>query len=242
MRSPTLPLTASATACLLLAGCGSLPELSAGPPNGEAARSAVQIYDDAVAQLRAARSVHVSGSETVRTARGDLHRITFDGVATQDAAHFTFSFDGAHSEDIVVGGKAYHKEGTQGSQWTQLLPSEAVGSEALTLKGFADCTAREHGQISKHGVSTYHGIQVVVIDDDGSAPGAAPTSEYVSLEGPPRFIHMDQNGAETPGGSAACGHVSGLTAVSVTEDFDQYGASVSIQAPPEAAPPSGSVV
>ena len=242
MRPRTLLLATGVTACLLLSGCGSGPPLPSAAPNGEAAKSADQIYSDAVAQLRAARSVHISGSGSLRDARGTLHHVSIDGVATADAAHVTFTVDGIQSEDIVVGGKTYEKGGTRGSQWVRLPPSESVGSGSFTLRGLADCATSEHGRLSKQGATTYHGNQVVVISDNGSAPGAAPTMDYVALEGPPRFIHQDQTGTETPGGSEACGHTAGVTTVSASEDLDQYGAAVDIQAPPGAAQPSGPVV
>jgi hypothetical protein len=217
-------------------GCGSPP--AAGPRTTPGARTAEQLYAAYVGALRAARSEHYSGT----VAFSDGTSVGLDVTATQTTAHLVAHMDGISVEEIVAAGHAYQRGGGHGPDWVVLPADEARSAEALTLQRDADCAAREHGHLSMGPQTVIGGRRVAAIVDDGRAPGASPGTGYLTLDGPIRLLRAVQTGAESPGGSADCGHQPGPVSVSATVDYDSFDGPVQIDPPPHPVDISGPTV
>lgn len=215
MRRPALLLLLAAA---LLAGCGG-----GAKSNGEADKTADQIVADALAAVRTASSVHVSGGGlssgqplqvdlTLVAGKGGKGRITSNGI--------TFDM-------IRIGSTAYFKAGPRfwrgfgGAAAATLLQNRWLKASATTgkLSSFTPLTnvtalfraiLTSHGALAKTGESTVDGIRVVGIRDAGQGG-----TLYVATTGKPYPVALRKSGRN--GGV--------LT-------FDGWDAAATIAAPP----------
>ena len=220
----------------LVAACGS----SSGPTTAttrtssvatldEASKSADQIFADAVAALRQvpiahARGVGFSGDPTA----------TVDDVSTQTTGRLTLTEGGRTSMFVLTGGQAYAVLPTGAMK---LTGDAATEIQSFTLAAQADCTAKEHGHLTKGSTSTINGHRVIAIMDDGRAPGASVGTAYVSVDAPHLVVRTVTTLESTPGGSLSCGHDQSSatpTPGGQTLDWDYPDSVPLITAPPGA--------
>lgn len=219
-RLSTLP--AIGLSLLALSGCGS----SSSSGNGEDAKSADQIAADVAAAFAQQQSVHE-----------DISAVDADGTSTatldagQTTARLVITSKGTTQTIVVIGNDAFL--GTGGS-FTQLPATDAQQLTFVLIPRQAACQAKRHGALSKGGISTVKGKRVIEVKDDGKAPGAEPSSAFVSLDGPPLLVQLIVDGPETPGGDRACGASDTNTTKSGTSSFDYSRPA------PQITPPAGS--
>jgi hypothetical protein len=165
----------AALVALLLTGCAGGTS-----SNGLEDKSAAQIQQDAVAAIKAAKSVHVTGTGITdgTSAQIDL-RIqdgSSSGTVTLEDAHFEITGVG---EDTYVKGdeEALESLGIPpemyrlgANRWLKLSPQEAPGLEVFSLDSFADqLTTNESPLAAEVEQTELDGTRVVVISrQDGS--------------------------------------------------------------------------
>jgi hypothetical protein len=181
-----LPLAALALVALA-AGCGG-----GSKGNGEAAKSAAQIYADAKSAASAAKGVHIHGSFV-----DSGQRVTLDLHVAQDKGKGTLSQNAASADIARVGDTAYlrantafwqkfgnagaatllHDKWLKGKADTQPLQAFAkyMDLDALSQDAFGD-----PGALRKEGEKTYAGRKVVVVRDTKNEE-----TLYVAEEGKP---------------------------------------------------------
>lgn len=218
-----LPAALAVVFTVVLAGCGS-----SSSSNDEASKSADQIFADTVAAMKQVEHVHLTGTQTDDTGTAQI-----SADVTQNAARIDVKQGGTDTIIIVVGGKAY---GEQNGGNFQELPSDVeLEAQATTLAKTIECAQKERGTLTKGDVTSVKGVRVIAIKDDGKVAGGSPGTTYVALDGPQRVIETRQEGKNTPGGSADCGHTPSSTTSAGMVDYD-YAASVStITMPPSGA-------
>jgi hypothetical protein len=229
IRIPPRPLMLLATAAL--AACGSSGSPAASPTaGGEQTRSAAQIYDDFLNEMASERSVHVTGHQVDSTgAASDI-----DVVDTQNAASITLRAAGATVYLVVTPDSVYASQ-SQSGPWQAAPADLALNARSLTLANTVRCGRIEHGGLTRGATSTVNGQLVIAVEDDGKAPGASPSTVYVTVSGAPRLVRVVDHGATTAGGRADCGHAaasSGPPTSSASFDFRDWGAQVTVTPPP----------
>ena len=223
----TMPILAAA----LVTACGSSGPTSASTPSGgEETRSATRIYADFLSDMASERSVHVTGHQVDSAgSASDL-----DVVDTQDSASITLTASGQALYLVVTPGSV-HAAQSQSGPWTTAPADLATNARSLTLANTVRCARIEHGTLSRGAVSTVDGQRVIAVNDDGKAPGASPSTVYVTVSTPARLVRVVDRGASTPGGRADCGHAASPGAPSTTSatfDFASWGAAVTVTPPP----------
>jgi hypothetical protein len=226
------PLLLLATAGL--AACGSSGPSTASPTaRAEETRSAQQIYDDFLTSMASERSVHIAGHQVdTGGASNDI-----DVLDTQNAASITLTVQGTSIYMVVTPNRVYASQSRNGP-WVTAPADLATNARSLTLASTVRCARLEHGGLTRGAVSTVNGRRVVAVEDDGRAPGASPSTVYVSVTGPPRLVRVVQHAVATPGGRPDCGQAGsgGSPGVSnATFDFSEWGAAVTVTPPPSAA-------
>jgi hypothetical protein len=221
-----LPLLAGAA----LAACGSSASPAASPTSGgEETRTAAQIYDDFLSHMASERSVHVTGHQVDSTgAAADI-----DVVDTQNSASITYRAAGSIVYLVVTPDNVYASQ-SQSGPWVTPPADLATNARSLTLSNTVRCGRIEHGGLTRGATSTINGQRVIAVDDDGKAPGASPSTVYVTVSGAPRVVRLVTHGATTAGGRADCGHAaaSGPQTTSATFDFSDWGATATVTPPP----------
>ena len=217
-----------------LAACGSSGSSTASPTAvAEQARSAQQIHDDFLAAMASERSVHIAGHRV--DSGGSSNDI--DVLDTQSAASITLTVQGTSIHLVVTPDRVYASQSRNGP-WLTAPADLATNARSLTLASTVRCGRLEHGGLTRGAVSTVNGRRVVAVEDDGRAPGASPSTLYVSVTGPPRLVRVVQHAVATPGGRPDCGQAGsgGSPGVSnATFDFSEWGAAVTVTPPPSAA-------
>jgi hypothetical protein len=215
----------------VLAACGSSASSGASPTStGEETRTAAQIRDDFLTDMATEPSVHVTG-----------HQVDSDGTAsdidvldTQESASITLRSAGTTIHLVVTPGAVYAAQRPTGP-WVNPPADLATNARSLTLANTVRCGRIEHGSLTKGAVTTIDGQRVVAVDDDGRAPGASPSTVYVTVSMPARLVRVVDHGATTPGGRSDCGHAAsaGSPPISTaTFDFTDWGRSVTVTPPP----------
>jgi hypothetical protein len=217
-------------AVAVLAACGSSGSSGGSAPQTEESRTATQIYDDFLTDMARERSVHVTGHQVDATGvASDL-----DVIVTQDSANITLSASG-QTLYLVVTPQAVYAAQMRSGPWLTPPADLATNARSLTLVTTVRCARIEHGTLTKGAVSTVNGQRVIAVDDDGRAPGASPSTVYVTVSTPARLVRVVDHGATTPGGHADCGHATspGTPATSsAVFDFTNWGDSVTVTPPP----------
>jgi len=224
-------------AALAVAGCGggSSPAASAGG-NGEAAKSAQQIFADTVRAAKGASSFHMSGQISTGG-----QQIALDlSIAKGKGAQGSITLKGQKVDLIVVGKDAYMKAGpafwtqfggSAGSTIAQMLAGKWVkfpaanpqfaGFSAFTSSSLFDKLSSSHGTLSKKGATTYQGQSVVAILDSSKTGGTL----YVAGTGTPYPVAIKGTGSSTQGAISfdKWGQPVSLTAPSGALDFSSLG-------------------
>jgi len=207
---------------IALGGCGS--SSSSGGGSDEASKSADQIFSDLVAAMKQVDHVHITGTQTDDSGTAQL-----TGDVTQTSARVEVKANGNDTVFIVTGGKAYGSQ--NGGPFSELPADLTVQVSVATLAKTIECAQSEHGTLAKGEVSTLNGVRVIALTDDGKAPGASPSTAFITLDGPARLIETRQTGRTTPGGRADCGHSSTDTTTAQQSDFDYSGPTPTITPP-----------
>jgi hypothetical protein len=226
-------------AAAVLAGCGSSPShATPTATHPEASRTAHQIYDDSLTAMTRERSVHIVGHQVDSTgAAADI-----DIVDTARSARVILR-DSSGTAYLVVTPDAVEVSPTPDGPYGAAPADVTIEASSLPLQPTVRCARIEHGALTKGPTSTVDGTRVIAIEDDGSAPGASPSTDYVAVSGPPLLVREVVHGATTPGGRVDCGHAPDDTSpptVSATYDFRDWGRAVTITPPPTV--PSGPTV
>ena len=181
-------ITVAGLACLTVgcvtAGCGS-----SSSSNGIASKSPTQIVQAAVATMKSAKSVHISGSiaKTGKTVGIDATIFSngdIDGTVTENGAVVGVVKIG--STDYIRTTAAFYK--AQGApapiaalmngKWIELPDSSAGFGKQFTLSSLANSVQNGHGKVSAGTTSTVNGQPVVsVVDSKGG-------TLYVATTGP----------------------------------------------------------
>lgn len=239
MTRPPVRLLALAAAAVL-AGCGSAspshPTATATQP--EASRTAQQIYGDSLTEMARQRSVHIVGHQVDSTGAG----ADVDIVDTARSARVVLR-DSSGTAYLVVTPDAVEVSPTPDGPYRAAPADVTIEASSLPLQPTVRCARTEHGALTKGPTSTVDGTRVIAIQDDGRAPGASPSTDYVAISGPPLLVREVVHGATTPGGRVDCGHPPEDTSpptVSATYDFRDWGRAVTVTPPPTV--PSGPTV
>ncbi|HEY2703572.1 MAG TPA: hypothetical protein VGL20_07780, partial [Candidatus Dormibacteraeota bacterium] len=172
-----------------LAACGSSGSTTTTPTAGaEETRSAQQIYDDFLTAMAKEQSVHIAGHQVDTTgATNDI-----DVLDTQNAASITLTAQGTSIYLVVTPDRVSAAQSKSGP-WVTAPGDLATNARSLTLANTVRCGRLEHGGLTRGPVSTVNGQRVVAIEDDGKAPGASPSTVYVSVTGIPRLVRVVQH-------------------------------------------------
>jgi hypothetical protein len=203
-----------------LAGCGSGGGSTA---SDEASKTPAQILADAQRALGSVSSFHIAGTQTDKNGPST---ITGD-VSLPGKVHIALHQGAVDLEIIVIGADGYFK--------ANLAFWQGQGSPAAAGLFAGHCfLCSRHGAITKVGTSSVAGAPVVVLADDGKAPGASPGQVFIASTGQPLPLRSTQTGPQQPGGvpDATCNekHVSSsTTAGDIT--YSAYNQPVSIVAP-----------
>lgn len=220
-RLARLLLLGTVSTMAFLSACGS-----SGSTNGEASKSADQIYADAKIATESASSVHVSG----RIMSGS-ETLGLDFVDSSVRGGGTISFDGASVALILSGTKVYFKgsvatmtqlsDGNRaagqllGGRWLQTTTGNKDFGSLATLFELPKLIAeiKPHEPLKRDPVSTIDGQSVVGVTDT-----LRKGTLYVDTSGPPYMVEII-GGPKDPG----------------TITFDHYGSAT----PP--AVPTGAI-
>ena len=218
-------------AAAVLAACGSSGSTGgSAPQSSEESRSATQIYDDFLTDMARERSVHVTGHQVDSTGTAS----DLEYVETQDSASITLSAAG-QTLYLVVTPQAVYAAQTRSGPWVTPPADLATNARSLTLVNTVRCARIEHGTLTKGTVSTVNGRRVIAVNDDGKAPGASPSTVYITVATPARLVRAVDHGATTPGGRADCGHATSPGTPPTSNavfDFADWGRSVTVTPPP----------
>lgn len=175
MRSSVLALLLTT---LVVAGCGGGGgSSSSAKANGEASKSADQVFADANHAATTASSMHVSGNIN---ANGTA--ITLDFSTTKQAATGSMSLNGYSFDFIRIGNSLYIKGSDAfykhfaGASLAQLLHDKwlrgsATKGKVAQLGQFTSATglfalvSKSHSTLNNEGTKTYKGQSVVALDD-----------------------------------------------------------------------------
>jgi hypothetical protein len=186
------------TACLVAAGCGSS---SSG--NGVASKPPLQIVQAAIGAMKAANSVHISGTITTGTKTIAIDANTFSNGDVDG----TFTEGGNAASIIKIGNTDYLRTtaafytatGASSSianlmsgKWIQLPDSSAGFGNQLTLVAIANSFQKNHGTVTPGGTSTINGTPVVSVH---SSTGG---TLYVATTGTPYPLQVT-NSSKTSG-------------------------------------------
>jgi hypothetical protein len=189
------------TVCLVAAGCGSS---SSG--NGVASKPPLQILQAAVGAMKAAKSVHISGTITKGTQTIVIDATTFSNGDVDG----TFTESGNPAEIIKIGSTDYLKtnaafyESTgapssianlMGGKWIELPDSSAGFGNALTLIAVANSFQKNHGSVTPGGTSTLNGTPVVLVH---SSTGG---TLYVATTGTPYPLEVTNSSKKSGTGA-----------------------------------------
>jgi hypothetical protein len=123
-------------------------------------------------------------------------------------------------------------------RWVRLPPGQVKDIDDLVdqarPKTLAMCLRKaKHGTVKNLGVQDLNGHKVVVLDDDGNAPGDAPGKLYVAATGRPLPVLVTQLGRQRPGGrpDPRCGDDPKDTTTSSTTTISRYDQPVRVTAP-----------
>jgi len=184
----------AALVTLPLTGCGGTPS------NGLEDKSAAQVQQDAAAAIRAAESVHVTGTSATDDTPAQVDLRIQDGSSSG-----TITLEGAQFEITRVGEVAYVKadEGALESlgippemlrlgadRWLKLAPQEASALEGFSLDSFAQQLTMNESPLETEVEQTeLDGTRVVVISQqDGS-------KLYIANMGPAYPLRGELKGA-----------------------------------------------
>ena len=229
-----------------LAGCGA-----GGTANGEGSKTPAQILADTQLALGSVRSFHVAGTQTDKdgpsTISGD--------VSLPGKVHITVQQGTTNLEIILVGTDGYFKanrafwDKNGGGAATALFADRWVKVPAASTPGFSGFAAisdpatighcflgSRHGAITNAGTSTVAGTPVIVLADDGKAPGASPGEVYIASTGQPLPLRATQTGPQQAGGApdAICHETAADVASTTTAgdiSYSVYNQPVNIVAP-----------
>jgi hypothetical protein len=250
--SRSLPALAAGLGAVLLSACGSGGSGGAATtprPAGEAARTATQLLADTQAALAAASSFRMRFSATSSTDGAEA----FDLVISTAGVKGTITSGDATAQVIVVGGDSYVQgraffakvagaaaAAAIGDRWVKMPAGQSLGFDQFKdPKTTATCLLAPHGTLVKGGTSTFQGEPTVQLLDKGDIPGDAPGTVEIATSGPAYPLHLAQTGAQTPGHSptpAVCGPQSsgsGGTTTNAQATLSDFGATVTITAPPD---------
>jgi hypothetical protein len=190
-------VTALAVLVAGLAGCGG-----ATPGNGEAAKSAEQIYKDASASTAALPSLKVSG-----TLVSGENTLALDLDAGRSSGGGTLTIDGSPLE-VVVDGTALYLKGAD-EAWDKLTGSSAAGAALggkwlqteTTDQGFGNLAAlvnvsklvtsfKPEGAVAKSKPGHYEGHPAIGVVDKGGSRGTL----YVATTGKPYILGITGDG------------------------------------------------
>lgn len=215
-RRALTALAAAALPAVAVTGCGG----SSGPPRDLTKASADAILGAAADAIGKVHSFHLEG--TIQDADGT----TSLAADVTDAGGISATYtdrEGTHAI-IVARGRAYIKADRRfwlagraptaparklaallGGRWVKLpaARSRAVAKdlEHLLPRELAHCLPHGLGTLTKVGVRTEAGRQVMVIRDAGDVPGGAPGLLSVPLHGRVLPVREQQTGPARPGGT-----------------------------------------
>jgi hypothetical protein len=211
LRRRPFCLSATVVALLSVAGCSSGTTIgpSVAPEGG---KPAATIFNDGIAALRAAKTVHLKGPITGIVFDADLGGGNFNGTATQGGATFDIVYlagpggDPAKARIYLKGSTAAWTVAQSAGWaacaadiWLSLDPATAgVGASSpqgvaqLTsdagqlgnLAALADALGGSPGTLSKGTVSTINGTSAVDITSNAGA------SIFVATDGPPNIVRI----------------------------------------------------
>lgn len=234
---------AAGFACIALSACSALPssttsgssgkQTSGSQDNGEAQKSADQIFSDAFDALGTAHSFHLQQS-TKRTALTTTLDLTVDGsgnaqgtvviditlgaslstspnaIPSHITEHFayvdgTFYFQG--KEFLALLGA---QSAAIGDHWIKLpLPAaaESAFQSIIQPEKLAHCLSAEHGTLSLGQAGTVNGTPTITVTSKANKAGTAPMTLSVATQGTPYPLKIEQTGPKTSGGAtdSACG-------------------------------------
>ena len=228
-----------------LAGCG------AGTASGEASKTPAQILADTQLALGSVRSFHVAGTQTDKDGPSTINADV--SVSIPGKVHITIQQGTTNLEIIVTGADGYFKANRAfwdkqgGGAATALFADRWVKVAAASTPGFSEFSAisdpgtigrcflgSRHGAITNAGTSTVAGVPVVVLADDGKAPGASPGEVYIASTGQPLPLRSTQTGPQRAGGvpDAACKETDVSSSTTAGDIYySAYNQPVTIVAP-----------
>lgn len=249
MRAPRFMSTVAVVlTAVSLAACANTSSGAARSRDVSDARLIVAGYDDA----RSARSVRMDGEVSVRAAGRDL-TVPLRGAIDfeRDAARFTVSLAGlgipglgdAEIEARVVDGRLYLELGAVagallGGSWAE-VPLDTVGGFSTDPTGFLDML-RGVTKVERIGTETIRGVEathfrgtISLADAIDRAPDARREALRRALGAAGAEVPVDVwvDGRDRPVRFAATVAAGGVDA-SVRLDLFDYGADITVTAPP----------
>jgi hypothetical protein len=231
---PIRPILASCAALALITGCGgsgsNAPGATPSPTptdNGVASLPAAQILSRAQGALKKAPSVHLKGTVTT-----DGQRLTLDLRSSDKGGRGTLTQSGQTIEVLRIGSTVYIKANAE--FWRAQTGGNAAATELLKgkyLKGpisdpkmasIAQLTQIDQytkellspkGTVTKGQRKTVRGTEAIAITVAGKDGGTL----YVATRGEPYPLQITSDSPSEPG----------------TIDFLDFGAPVTLNAPPE---------
>jgi hypothetical protein len=195
------------------------------PPNGLAHKSASQIIASAERALSLVHSFHFEGVEVVQ--RTGTVELTGD-IAVPSRFRIQISQGNQTAAVISINGTAYMMANTPfwaaraktttdaaavnllANRWI-LVPPRVAGSAFGSMAAwsnpatFAKCVIGQHDTLTVAGTAIEGSQPVVIIRDNGNAPGDSPGETYIATTGPPLPVRATQTGPHRAGGDVACG-------------------------------------
>jgi hypothetical protein len=229
-RTTTAAIAATlAVGALITAGCGSSSSSSSSTAtNGEAAKSANEILADTQAAAKSASSVHM----TISGLPGQFSGATLDlskgngATGSMNVGKSTVDITVTNTDFYMKADGTFWKSQTSSAstaqlfagKWIKIPTSGSAASSLSQVKNLTDMTTffsgalKPTGTVTKGGTTTVNGMQVVQLK---SGTGG---SLYVSLEGTPYPVEIQQNPSQ--GGGLAT--------------FTNWNAPVTVSAPANA--------
>jgi hypothetical protein len=183
------------------AGCSSSPA-----SNGVASKSPAQIVQAAVTAMKAAKSVHISGSISNAGKTTGIDATTFangdiDGSISQNANSVDIVKIG-NTDYIKTTESFYEAEGASSSiaalmagKWIELPDSSAGFGQQFTLVALANSIQKNHTKTSAGTTSTVNGIPVVSVIDSNNG------TLYVATTGPAYPVEVTGSSTKTGTGT-----------------------------------------
>jgi hypothetical protein len=231
-------MTAGCGALVALAGCSSGTTIGA-PTPAEATKPAATIFNDGIAAMRTAKSVHLKGPITGIQFDADLGGGNFNGTVNQAGKLFDIIYLAGAGGDptkariyLRATATVWTAESTAalgacvGDTWLSLDPATAgagattpQGAAQLTadagqlgnLTGLADALAGSPGVLTKGAVSQVNGVSAVQVTSD--AGGVL----FVATDGPPVIVRITSTSTTAPPANL---------------DFSQWNAGAQFSPPP----------